>query len=81
MLRRFRHRGIANAFATHIWNEFPGDWLIRVLVANKPALPFWRRTVRDYMQGKYEESIVLECGRDSVERDWAHLRFDTRERA
>jgi predicted acetyltransferase len=78
VLRRFRHQGIASAFATHLWNEFPGEWLIRVLVANKPALPFWRRAVRDYMQGKFEERGVLERGVDSVEREWVHLRFDSR---
>ena len=80
VLRRFRHRGVANAFATHLWNEFPGEWLIRVLVANQPALPFWRRAVRGYMQGKFEENRVVERGGDSVERDWAYLRFDSRER-
>jgi hypothetical protein len=51
-----------------------------VLVANKPALPFWRRAVRDYMQAEFEERGVLERGSDSVEREWVHLRFDSRQR-
>jgi predicted acetyltransferase len=78
VLRRFRRQGIASAFAVHLWNEFPGEWLIRVLVANKPALPFWRRAVRNYMQGHFEERNLHERGTDGVERDWVHLRFDTR---
>ena len=57
-------------------------WLGRtdVLVANKPALPFWRRAVRDYMQAEFEERGVLERGSDSVEREWVHLHFDSRQR-
>lgn len=78
VLRRFRRQGIASAFATHLLNEFPGEWLIRVLVANEPALPFWRRTVRDYAQGDFEERGLLERGSDSVEREWVHLRFYNR---
>ena len=81
VLRRFRHQGVATAFTTHLWNEFPGEWLIRVLVANKPALPFWRRAVRDYMHGKFQERVVLERSSDSVEREWVHFRFDGRERS
>jgi predicted acetyltransferase len=78
VLRRFRHRGIASAFAMHLWNEFPGEWLIRVLTANKPALPFWRRSVRDYTHGHFDERTRLDSGSDSVEREWLHLSFDTR---
>jgi predicted acetyltransferase len=81
VLRRFRHQGVANAFATHLWDECPGEWLIRVLVDNRPALPFWRRTVRDYTRAEFEERSVPERGHDSLEREWVHLRFDSRARS
>jgi predicted acetyltransferase len=79
VLRRFRHHGIGRAFATHLWNQHSGEWLIRVLVTNTPGLSFWRRAVRDYMPGRFAETCVLEHGNDSVARDWVHFRFDSRE--
>jgi predicted acetyltransferase len=79
VLRRFRHHGIGRAFATHLWNQHAGEWLIRVLVTNTPGLSFWRRAVRDYMPGRFAETCVLEHGNDSVARDWVHFRFDSRE--
>jgi len=78
VLRRFRHQGVANAFIAQLWDECRSEWLIRVLVANKPALPFWRRAVRDYTQGNFEERSLLERGHDSLEREWVHLHFDNR---
>jgi predicted acetyltransferase len=78
VLRRFRHQGIGSAFATHLWNQYPGEWLIRVLVSNTSGLSFWRRAVREYTQGHFVETCVLERSGDSVAREWVHLRFDSR---
>jgi predicted acetyltransferase len=80
VLRRYRHRGVADALALHLWNEFPAEWIVRVLVANQPALSFWRRLVRGYRADAYEERLIVERGRDSVDRDWIHLRFDNARR-
>lgn len=71
VLRAYRHHGIAHAMARHIWNEFPGQWLVRVLTTNKPAVPFWRRAMRDSLGTRYEEQIVSDRG-----REWCYFRFD-----
>jgi predicted acetyltransferase len=75
VLRRHRHRGVGEALAVHLWNQFPAEWLVRVLAANKPALPFWRRAVRGYAGSAHEERTVTVRG-----RDWVHLRFDNSRR-
>lgn len=80
VLRRYRHRGVGDALALHLWNEFPAQWLVRVLVANKPALPFWRRLVRDYRGDDFQERSIVERGRDSLDREWIHLCFDNTRR-
>ena len=73
VLRAHRHAGVADAMAQHLWNEFPAEWIVRVLATNKPAVPFWRRSVRAYTNGVYEDRSPHERG-----RDWVHLRFDNR---
>src|SRR5262249_51116464 len=71
VLRRHRKEGVGRALATHLWREFPGEWLVRVLAANRPAVPFWRAAVRDFRGDAFEESVVQHRG-----REWIHLRFD-----
>lgn len=45
VLNHYKHQGVgAQAFKLAI-NLHPGDWLIRVLAANTPALKFWQRSI------------------------------------
>jgi predicted acetyltransferase len=71
VLRRHRQEGVGRSLAQHLWREFPGEWLVRVLAANRPAVPFWRAVVRDLRGDSFEESVVQHRG-----REWIHLRFD-----
>lgn len=71
VLRRYRRQGVGRALAQHLWSERPTEWLIRVLAANAPAVPFWRDAVREFRGRGYEETVVAERG-----RDWIRLRFD-----
>ena len=71
VLRRYRQQGVGRALAQHLWREFPGEWLVRVLAANRPAVPFWRAAVRAFTGSAFEESAAQDRG-----RAWIHLRFD-----
>ena len=71
VLRRHRRQGVARALACRLWDDRPGAWLIRVLAANQPAVPFWRAAVRVYCQ-THQELPVTDRG-----RDWIHLMFDS----
>jgi predicted acetyltransferase len=70
VLRRFRRSGIGQRMATLLWNERPGEWLVRVLEANVPALPFWRSTISIYSGGGYKEEERVING-----RAWRFFRF------
>jgi predicted acetyltransferase len=72
VLRRYRRQGVGDALAAHLWNAFPGPWLVRVFAGNAPALSFWRRVVGRYTDGCYQEQAVTDEG-----RDWIRLRFDS----
>jgi len=70
VLRRFRRNGFGQRMATLLWNERAGEWLVRVLDANAPAVAFWRTAVSSYAGGCYQEEERIVNG-----RPWRFLRF------
>lgn len=70
VIRRFRRSGVGQKMATFLWNERPGEWLVRVLEANAPAVTFWRTAISSYSRGSYEEE-----GRVVNGRPWRFFRF------
>jgi predicted acetyltransferase len=75
VLRKFRRRGIGKQMAALLWNEHPGEWLVRVLEANAPAVLFWRTAISGYTlgscQGSFQEERRVIDG-----RSWIFFRFD-----
>ena len=70
VLRRFRRNGMGQRMARLLWNERPGEWLVRVLEANSPAVPFWRASISSYSRGVYKEDERIVNG-----RSWRFFRF------
>jgi predicted acetyltransferase len=63
VMRKFRRRGVGQAMATLLWNELPGEWLVRVFEANAPAVLFWRDAISDYSLGSFREERRFIDGR------------------
>jgi predicted acetyltransferase len=70
VIRRFRRSGAGRRMATLLWNERPGEWLVRVVESNAPAVLFWRSVISSYSRGSYEEE-----GRVAKGRRWRFFRF------
>jgi predicted acetyltransferase len=70
VIRKFRRSGCGRRMATILWNERPGEWLVRVLESNVPALHFWRAAITSHSRGSYEEE-----GRMVNGRPWRFFRF------
>ena len=70
VIRRFRRSGFGERMATLVWNERPGEWLVRVLESNAPAVLFWRTTISKHSHGSYAEEGRLVNG-----RPWRFFRF------
>ncbi|HEY1205538.1 MAG: hypothetical protein ABSH46_05540 [Bryobacteraceae bacterium] len=70
VIRRFRRRGFGQRMATLLWNERPGEWLVRVLEANAPAVIFWRTAISNRSHGSSAEE-----GRIVGGRPWRYFRF------
>jgi predicted acetyltransferase len=66
VLRKFRRSGVGQSMATLLWNERPGEWLVRVLELNAPAVLFWRTAILS----QYKEESRTVNG-----RPWRFFRF------
>lgn len=70
VLPEWRGQGLAQQAAAELWALFPGDWEVRVLIANLPALRFWTRCLAQQRElAPAAESYRLD------ERDWQVFRF------
>jgi len=67
---RFRRNGFGRAMAGYIWNQYPGNWLIRVYRGNTPAMRFWAGAVAHYSSGAYREDIRSISG-----NAWSYFTF------
>jgi predicted acetyltransferase len=76
VVRRFRRRGFGQRMATILWTERPGEWLVRVLELNAPAVLFWRSAISSHARGSYEEERRIVKG-----RQWRFFRFESLEAA
>jgi predicted acetyltransferase len=70
VIRGFRRSGCGLRMATLLWNERPGEWLVRILELNAPAVLFWRTAISSHSRGSYVEE-----GRIVKERAWRFFRF------
>jgi len=48
VMKKYRGQNIGNHAAMHIFNLFKGEWEVRILNANKPALLFWHKVINEY---------------------------------
>lgn len=71
VLRRYRRTGAGQGLAKYVWDTNSERWLVRVHSANRPAVPFWRRTVESYSDGKCIEDI-----RDVNGNGWFYFSFE-----
>lgn len=70
VIRGFRRRGFGQRMAKLLWNECPGEWLVRVLELNAPAVLFWRTAISRHSRGSYQEERRIVKG-----RPWRFFRF------
>jgi predicted acetyltransferase len=55
VLRGYRRKGVGRQAAFLLWNRLPGQWVVRVSVANRAGLPFWSAAVEEYTRGEFTE--------------------------
>ena len=48
IVRGERRRLVGQSAASEVWRRFPGQWEVRVLPNNIPALGFWSKAISNY---------------------------------
>jgi len=48
VLRKFRKFGVGRKVALDIFNKFKGEWEVKQLINNKPAIIFWEKLISNY---------------------------------
>ena len=65
-----RRNGIGRTLAAHLWNRYPGKWLVRVCQGNAPAMRFWASAIASYTGGQYREDVRGISG-----KSWSYFTF------
>lgn len=55
VLRRHRRSHVGRRAAFLLWDRLPGRWIVRVSLANRAGLPFWRSTIDEYSRGEFSQ--------------------------
>ena len=53
VMRKYRRRNVGNFAAKYIFDLFKGEWEVKVLRDNKPALAFWKKVINEYTNDNY----------------------------
>ena len=55
ILPTHRRQGLGRLAAETLFGLFPGPWLVRLLLSNVAAEPFWRACIKACTQGQFKE--------------------------
>jgi len=53
-----RGKGVGESAAKLVFRQFSGNWEVAQMETNIPAIHFWRKTIRAFTKGRYEEIFV-----------------------
>jgi predicted acetyltransferase len=55
VMKKYRRHGVGRAMAFTLFDRFRGPWQVREIAPNAPAQAFWRRIIREYTDGRFDE--------------------------
>jgi len=58
IMRKYRHQGVGEHVACHIFDQFPGPWQVGQITENPTAMAFWRKVIRRYTHDNFQEHIL-----------------------
>jgi len=55
ILKKYRLEGIGKSVAFHIFDLHRGQWEVFQRITNKPAQIFWKKVIKEYSKGRFQE--------------------------
>src|ERR1041385_7994093 len=71
IVRGRRRQSVGVTAAHELWSRFPGVWEVRVMEANRSAVPFWERAVSSFIRGSVQPTRIQKAG-----KQWHVFRFN-----
>jgi predicted acetyltransferase len=56
---RIKKMSVGRQAAIQIFNQFSGIWEVMQMLANFPAIHFWKKIIADYTEGKFYENLKI----------------------
>jgi predicted acetyltransferase len=66
VMRKYRGLNVGKFATKFIFDLFKGEWELRILRENKPAILFWDKVINEYTSGKYTFHSTPAPGWDGV---------------
>ena len=57
---KFKRQGVGRLALRQVLEAHPGNWIVRVLKQNKPALQFWPRAIEACVGSRYTQKFELD---------------------
>jgi len=76
VMKKYKRHGVGTAATIKIWEQFQGQWQVRVLVGNHIACSFWLQAIKKFTSvtpAKTEATIKGE--------DWIIYTFESKDRS
>ena len=70
IMRKYKRRGAGTCAALKVWEQFKGEWQVRVLLDNERACIFWPQAIK-----KFTPEILIKTKERIKEEDWVIYRF------
>jgi predicted acetyltransferase len=55
VMRKYRHQGVGEFVASHIFNQFQGEWQVAQIPENVAAIAFWRKVIARFTNNTFIE--------------------------
>jgi predicted acetyltransferase len=49
IMKKYKRQGVGSEITSQIWQQFPGQWQIRVYAKNTIATQFWHNVIRNHV--------------------------------
>ena len=73
IMKKYKRQGVGTAVALKIWQQFNGDWQVRVLAENQIAKSFWLQAIK-----KFTSEVPAETNIKIKKDDWIIYNFEAK---
>ncbi len=74
VMKKYKRHGVGTAAALKVWEQFKGQWQVRVLITNHIANSFWLQAIK-----KFTSQITAKTDATIKGKDWIIYSFESKD--